>query len=142
MRIAHVAIIAIVAGALVFVLSGGIPTEGWLRVGNTEFKLLVADERAELTKGLGGRDSLGEDEAMLFMFPSEGLHGIWMKDMRFPIDIVWFDEDWKIIDVRTNVSPDTYPEVFYPKSPSRYVLEFNAGTIERYGISVGITADF
>ena len=142
MRILHVALLAVIAAALAFVLSGGIPSEGWMRVGGTEFTLLVADQHAELAKGLGDRDELAENEAMLFIFPSNALHGIWMKDMRFPIDIVWFDEDWMIIDIREQVQPETYPEVFYPRSESRYVLELNAGTVQRHGIRIGSVVDF
>jgi len=137
MRIVHIALLAVVAAALVFVLGSGTPSEGHLRIGNAELTIEVADERSELTQGLSDRDELPADHAMLFMFPADGMHGMWMKDMHFPIDIVWFDEDWRAVDVREHVSPETYPEVFYPASESRYVLELAAGMASQYGIAIG-----
>jgi uncharacterized membrane protein (UPF0127 family) len=137
MRIAHVVLLSVIGAALAFALSGGSPSEARLTIGENELTILIADERTELVKGLGDRDDLPSDHAMLFMFPENGVHGIWMKDMRFPIDIVWFNEGWEVIDIRARVAPETYPEVFYPVSESRYVLEMASGAAEQYGIAVG-----
>lgn len=57
-----------------------------------------------------------------------------MKDMNFPIDIVWIGEDWKVVSINTLVNPDTYPEVFYPALPVKYVLELNSGEASILGI--------
>jgi len=65
---------------------------------------------------------------MLFVFENPGIHGIWMKDMKFPIDIIWLDKDMSVISKELNVSPDTYPQVFYPSREAYYVLEVKAGT--------------
>jgi uncharacterized membrane protein (UPF0127 family) len=81
-----------------------------------------------LTRGLGGRNSLPPSYAMLFIYAADAPHGIWMKDMRFAIDIVWLDSDKRIIHQLRNVSPATYPTVFRPRTPARYVLELTANT--------------
>jgi uncharacterized membrane protein (UPF0127 family) len=60
-----------------------------------------------------------------------------MKDMRFAIDIVWISEVLKVVHVAEDVSPATFPEVFTPPEPARYVLELNAASARRLGIEVG-----
>jgi len=108
-----------------------------LRIGDSEITVLVADEPDELRTGLGSRDALPADTAMLFVFPRVARHGIWMKDMRFPIDIIWLDEDEKVVDVRERIAPETYPEVFYPSGESRYVVELASGSARELGIQIG-----
>ena len=93
-------------------------------------------------KGLGGRSGLAADEGMLFVFPKDDLHAFWMKDMRFSIDIVWFDSDKKVIYVVKSVAPDTYPTAFGPQEPSRYVLELPAGWADAHGVKKGDIGTF
>ncbi len=107
-------------------------------IGTTEVRVNVADTLEERVQGLSGRKSLKEGEGLLFIFEQEGAQGIWMKDMLFPIDIVWASSDGTIITIAPNVTPDTYPEAFYAKEPvARYVLELPAGFAERHGIAEG-----
>lgn len=96
-----------------------------VQIGEVEIIAEVSDTRSEQIKGLSGRASIGKMEGMLFVFEELGRHGIWMKDMNFPIDILWLDEDKKIIHIEENVSPDTYPTVFRPDGEALYVLEVN-----------------
>ncbi len=74
---------------------------------------------------------------MLFVFDEPGKHGIWMKDMRFPLDIIWIDNNLRIVDIKKNISPDTFPEVFEPKSDATFVVEVNAGFAERNDLMIG-----
>lgn len=97
----------------------------------------VVDTPETMERGLGGREALSPDEGMLFIFPEEEKHTFWMKDMLFAIDILWISEDGRIVDMRENVSPDTYPETFTPSSPALYVLELPAGYAQEYGVRVG-----
>ncbi len=97
----------------------------------------VADTDNERIQGLSGREGLGENEGLLFIFEEEGNHGIWMKDMNFAIDIAWFNKDKKIIYIEKNVTPESYPKVFYPPSLSLYVLETNSGFFESRQITIG-----
>lgn len=103
----------------------------------TEFKAIMADTPALRERGLSGRKGLGRDEAMLFAFESPDLVGFWMKDMLFPIDILFLDENLKVISFAKNVSPDSYPEAYYPESPAKYVIEFNQGTLDKLKIKKG-----
>ena len=78
-------------------------------------------------RGLGGRAVIPDDYGMLFVFPSDSKYGFWMKDMLTPIDMVWLSSDGTVVGITPSVSPATYPDVFYPPSPIRFVLETRAG---------------
>lgn len=106
------------------------PAKDTLRIGEKIFKLEIADEPAELIKGLSNRESLPKDYGLLFVFPETGKHGFWMKDMKFPIDIVWLDENKEVIGITKNLKPNSYPQVFYPPKDIKYALEINTGIIK------------
>jgi uncharacterized protein len=106
-------------------------------IGRESFTVEVADTQAEREKGLGQRDSLGENNAMLFEFETEDYWTMTMLNMRFPLDMAWLDENGKIVHLRTDLTADTFPNVFRPDAKSWYVLEVNAGTFERLGVKVG-----
>lgn len=74
---------------------------------------------------------------MLFVFDTEGEWGIWMKDMHFPIDIIWASQDGTVVTVAKDISPDTYPQAFYPSVPARYVLEVPAGFVAAHDVAEG-----
>lgn len=92
----------------------------------------VAKDEETRSKGLGGRDSLGINEGMLFLFNSEDTHGFWMKDMKFPIDIIWIAPDDNIAGITEDINPqigatDANLKVYYPPIPVSKVLEIKAG---------------
>jgi len=100
---------------------------------------LLADTPAERQQGLSNRDKLGEGQIMIFVFDRQNYHGIWMKDMNFPLDIVWLDRQKKIITIKENVAPESYPEIFLPTAPSLYVLEMGKGTASKLELEIGKT---
>jgi hypothetical protein len=87
--------------------------------------------------GLGGRTSVPEGYGMLFAFPSDDYYGFWMKDMLVPIDIFWLDSKGQVVYMTEDVSPSSYPSVFYPTEPARYVLETTAGFARANSIATG-----
>ena len=108
-----------------------------ITIGGVSVAVDVADTEVLREQGLSGRSDLPSGKGMLFVFESDGLWGIWMKDMQFPIDIVWAGADGKVITVADNVAPETYPKVFSPSAPARYVLELPAGFAAAHGIVEG-----
>lgn len=103
---------------------------------NISLTVVDTDETREL--GLGGRVSLPEDEAMLFVFETPDIYEFWMKDMKFAIDIIWLDNDFNVVHIASNATPESYPDTtFSPESESLYVLETNAGFAEKNAIKVG-----
>jgi len=95
------------------------------------FEVVTSDAAQE--KGLGGRASIPHDYAMLFVFAKDDTYGFWMKDMLVPIDMIWVSDSHKVLKVDASVAPDTYPSVFYPPEPVRYVLETRAGEASLLG---------
>lgn len=102
----------------------------------------VASEGADMVKGLSDRECLPEGAGMLFTYDLTGDYCFWMKDMQFPIDMIWLDEEKKIVTIKGSVSPDTYPQSFCPDKPAQYVLEVNAGVADDYGWAVGSILSF
>lgn len=95
-----------------------------------------------MAKGLSGRTSLPQDQGMLFTYSQPGEYCFWMKDMQFPIDIIWVDADKKVINVHENVPPESYPEEFCPDKPAMYVIEVNAGVAKQAYLSSGSQLQF
>lgn len=114
-----------------------LPTVPILRIGDMSVRVEIARTEEERVQGLSGRDSLESLKGLLFIFPEAGYYPIWMKDMNFPIDIVWISEDLEVIDIDREVSPDTYPRSFRSSSPVRYILETNAHYVDTFGIRIG-----
>ncbi|MFZ3020420.1 MAG: DUF192 domain-containing protein [Minisyncoccia bacterium] len=108
-----------------------------IRVGSAFFSTAFAISESERTIGLSGTNKLEPNQGLLFVFPENDYWGIWMKDMKYPIDIIWLTEKGEVSYIKQNVSPDTYPEVFYPPVLERYVLELPAGTVEALKIEFG-----
>jgi uncharacterized membrane protein (UPF0127 family) len=107
-----------------------------------EVELMVSDQ--DRAMGLMFRRSLDAERGVLLVFEGSGFHGIWMKNCRFPIDILWIDEDHRIVHVAENVPPcreDPCP-VYQPLRRALYVLEINGGQARREGAVVGATLSF
>lgn len=102
----------------------------------------IADEPHEQSRGLSGRKFLEENDGMLFIFPQPDKHSFWMKDMKFPLDIIWIDEKLTIVDMAKNLSPETFPATFSPSSPVKYVIEINAGWSDKNNITIGDKVSF
>lgn len=107
-------------------------------IGDTPLYVDIADTDAERTLGLSGRDGFkSRVKGMLFVYPTPDKYGIWMKDMKFPIDIVWIDESRTVIGIERDVSPNSYPKVFRPSKPVKYILETEGRYTDFVGMSVG-----
>lgn len=118
-----------------------------LKIAGKTLNVQIADTDAKRARGLSGKEGLTENEGMLFVFETEGYYGFWMKEMNFPIDIAWLDKDKKITYIEKNLSPETYPKVFYALKNNNpilnlYVLETKSGFFEKSGIEIGETAEF
>lgn len=99
----------------------------------------VARTKEEQARGLGGRNELPDGRGMILVGEEVGRDGLWMKDMRFAIDMLWFDSGLRLVDVAENVTPDTYPTIFRPLQPARYALEAPTGFVSRNHICMGET---
>lgn len=110
---------------------------GILTAGKIQVRVEIAETDNELELGLGNRDTIADDAGMLFILGGPDLSGIWMKDMRFPLDILWLDEAFRVVDMRENIAVETYPEIFYSKKPAWYVVEMKGKATAKQGITIG-----
>lgn len=110
--------------------------------GNTTMSVVVADTEEERIAGLSGYDSLFPEEGMLFVFEELGIHGFWMKGMKFAIDIIWINENKEIVYVEENILPESYPKIFQPIENSLYVIEAPTGFFLKNKLKIGDKIDF
>ncbi|MDE2021823.1 MAG: DUF192 domain-containing protein [Patescibacteria group bacterium] len=105
--------------------------------GKMSLRIEYATTTAARERGLGGRRNIADDYAMLFVFPNDGYYGFWMKDTLVPLDMFWLDDKGQVTFFARDVATSTYPHVFYPSEPARYVLETAAGFAQANGITIG-----
>jgi uncharacterized membrane protein (UPF0127 family) len=130
-------LVACVASAAPAVIPLTLPSGKVLQV-----EVMVSDE--DRAMGLMFRPSLPLDRGMLFLFETPDFHGIWMKNCRFPIDIVWLDEARQVVHVAEKVPPckvEPCP-VYKPLRRASWVVELNAGQARREGAVVGAAVRF
>lgn len=108
-----------------------------LTINGDHLQVSIADTVENRTRGLSGTPVLPPGLGKLFVFDVADTWNFWMKDMQYPLDIIWFDEERQIVHIETNVAPATYPETVEPSVPARYVLEVNAGVSNAFGWEVG-----
>jgi len=85
----------------------------------------IPNGREEMSRGLMYRESLATDNGMLFVFEKEGIHPFWMKNMKFPIDLIWMDSGGRVVHIECNVPPCRKEPciVYQPEEKAMYVLE-------------------
>ena len=114
-----------------------------LTIENVEFTVEIAQTPAERAKGLADRTDLCSQCGMLFIFGADGNHAFWMKNTLIPLDIIWLNKNWQVVDFVAFAQPqagrpDEELPVYHPKTPARYVLELPGGTVEKIkGFKVG-----
>ena len=108
-------------------------------------KAEVADTPEKLLFGLAFRNSLPDDEGMIYIFGESGPHRVWTKEFQFPIDIIWVDESKIVVHVVENVSPcreTQCPWYGPPPQDARYIIEANAGFIKQANVARGTHLKF
>jgi len=107
-------------------------------IGDVVFTVDVADTPDLRAVGLSGRTGIERNQGMLFLFDKPDLYGFWMKDMLFPIDIIWI-RDKQVVGVTEDLplSASEFPPVFYAPSFIDAALEIRAGEVRVREIMVG-----
>jgi len=107
----------------------------------------IASKASDRKKGLSNKESLPLNQGMLFIFDTKGRYGIWMKDMKFAIDIIWIDENKNIVDIVSDAPPqpgkkDSELTIYKPRGDSLYVLEVNAGLANLHNLQISDQVSF
>ncbi|MDC0159664.1 DUF192 domain-containing protein [Candidatus Nitrosopelagicus sp.] len=117
---------------------------GSVQLDDKILEVYLADTDPRRMRGLmwETQDFLANDKGMLFVFNEPGTRSMWMKNMQFHLDILWFDENGNVVSIKKNVPPCITPlEVMSCKSDgvsadnAQYVLELTAGFIDQYEIT-------
>jgi uncharacterized membrane protein (UPF0127 family) len=105
------------------------------------FQIEIAADEPSRERGLMFRESMPADHGMLFVFDDAQVRTFWMKNTHIPLDILYFDADYKLLSVQQRVPPCLNSGNNCPGYPSegaaRYVLELNAGMADKLGVKSG-----
>lgn len=109
-------------------------------INNRTFVVDVAKTDEQKAKGLSVYNKLPLEKGMIFVFNTDDYYAFWMKDMKFPIDIIYIRKN-KIVDIFKNVAPpksrsETLP-IIKPEKTADMVLEINAGLCQKYNFKIG-----
>lgn len=115
------------------------PYAAELTIGTTTINLQVSDTPATQQLGLSYRPSLPTNAGMLFVFSSPSFYHFWMISMNFPLDMIWLDQNYKVVGIKQDATPASYPQTFTSNAPASYVIEVNNGFVSQYGIKEGQT---
>ncbi|MDE1810557.1 MAG: DUF192 domain-containing protein [Candidatus Micrarchaeota archaeon] len=116
-----------------------------ITIGSKRLNAIVADTLTKKIIGLMFRGGLPKDTCMLFLFDSEAKQGIWMRNMKFPIDILWLDERKRISGMKKGAHPGKGFfdfETYYPERPSKYIIEFQSGYLSKNKVAPSTKVDF
>lgn len=120
--------------------------ESALKINGREIKIEIADNPLARARGLAGRDGIGDDEGMLFVFNEPAIQRFWMKGMRFSIDIIWIREN-TVVGFEENVPAepgvsDENLKIYSSPEVVEKVLEMKAGSVRAFDIKIGDRVEF
>jgi uncharacterized membrane protein (UPF0127 family) len=110
---------------------------GQIIINDNAWTVEIARTDKERENGLSNRRALYHQQGMLFAFPKSGYQNFWMKDMLISLDMIFIDENWRIVLIEKSVDPLSFPKSYGSKVKSKYVLEINAGESESFNLEVG-----
>ena len=95
------------------------------------FNVEIADTDLKRKIGLQCRTKMELNEGMLFIWKTEDFRNFWMKNTSIPLDIIFFDKAYEIIDISFNAKPFSLKSIL-SKKKAKYVLELNVGVFDSY----------
>lgn len=107
----------------------------------THLDIEIAESEYETRTGLMYRESMQDNQGMLFIFSDVAMHSFYMKNTQIALDIIYIDENLKIASFQKDAQPFNETGLS-SKVPVKYVLEINAGISERLGLDIGDTISF
>ena len=120
---------------------------GMIMVDDIPLEVQIADNEALRIRGLMFQDQLPPDQGMIFVFNEPGLYSLWMLNMQFSLDMIWFDLDGKIVHIEKDVPPCKTPleiaacQSIIPDEMAVFILEVTAGFIDENNITADSILD-
>lgn len=106
-----------------------------LTIKNKSYRLEIAKTIFQQAKGLSNRNSLCPDCGMIFTFPSESIQPFWMKDTLIPLDIIWLNQQGRVVTIITGKPNDL--SILQNTTLAKYVIELNANDAQKLKLSFG-----
>ena len=113
---------------------------GTIKIDQIPIEVQIADTEPRRVRGLMFQDQLPYDQGMIFVFEEPGLYSLWMLNMQFSLDMIWFDEDGKIVHIEKDVPPCKSAleiatcQSIIPNDEALYVLEVTSGFVDLHNI--------
>jgi len=114
---------------------------GTIKVDDIPLQVMIADTEPRRVRGLMFEDQLPYDQGMIFVFEESGLYSLWMLNMQFSLDMIWFDQDGKVVHIEKDVPPCktaleiTTCQSIVPNEEAVYVLEVTSGFVDQNNIT-------
>jgi uncharacterized membrane protein (UPF0127 family) len=114
---------------------------GTIKIDDNVLEVQIADTEPRRIRGLMFQDQLPYDQGMIFVFNESGVYSLWMLNMQFSLDMIWFDEDGAIVHIEENISPCKTPtqimacQSIVPSGEAKYILEVTSGFIDEFNIT-------
>ena len=114
---------------------------GTIMVDEVPLQVMIADTEPRRVRGLMFEDQLPYDQGMIFVFEQSGLYSLWMLNMQFSLDMIWFDQDGKVVHIEKDVPPCksaleiTTCQSVIPDEKAVYVLEVTTGFVDKNNIT-------
>ncbi len=114
---------------------------GTIMIDDLVLEVQVADTEPRRVRGLMFQEQLPYDQGMIFVFNEPGIYSLWMLNMQFSLDMIWFDENGNIVHIEQNIPPcKTATEIMacqsiIPNAESLYILEVASGFVEEFNIT-------
>ena len=142
--VAVIVVILLAASLLIGYFLYAQPQTAKIELAGVTLTVELATTPAAQEQGLSDRDSMPADHGMLFVFNQEAEWGFWMHEMRFPLDMIWFNANRQAVFIEQDLPPCTLTAcpVYTPPVNALYVLEVNEGFVAANGIALGTTFTF
>ncbi len=114
---------------------------GTIKVDGTVLQVQIADTEPRRVRGLMFQNEMPYDQGMIFVFDTPGSHSLWMLNMQFALDMIWFDENGNVVHIETDVPPcktalETMTcQSIVPDGDALYILEVTSGFVEKFNIT-------
>ena len=115
--------------------------KGTIKIDNIPLQVQVADTEPRRVRGLMFQDQLPYNQGMIFVFDKAGIYSLWMLNMQFSLDMIWFDHNGDIVHIEKNVPPcktalETMAcQSFTPDGEATYILEVTSGFVDKFHIT-------
>ena len=114
---------------------------GTIKVDDKVIEVQIADDESKRIRGLMFQDKLPYDQGMIFVFNEPGVYSLWMLNMQFALDMIWFDVDGNVVHIEQDIPPCETPteimacQSIVPSGEAMYILEVTSGFVNEFGIT-------